>query len=125
MKKKLINTASQAQACFKNDGINVEISQIKAAFFDGQFFFIADLPTGLNRNRYPCIAAMSEQEEKVQIRQVEEMFILDEYHHVHCSRTEWVYVEIDGGRDFALVTEVTRRELLKQKRGEKQSCANT
>lgn len=123
MKKEIINLASQAQKIFKNAGINVEISQIKAAFFDGQIFFLADVPQGPNCNQYPCIIALSDEEQRVQTRLVKNMFVLDENHHIYISHTEWVYTKIEGGRDYALVTFVTYRDMLKQRRGEKQPCA--
>lgn len=123
MEKNIINLASQAQKIFKNSGTNVEISQIKAAFFDGQIFFLADVPQGPNRNQYPCIIALSDEEPKVQMRLVKNMYALDEHHHLRLARTEWVYAKIEGGKDFALVTDVTYRDMLKQKRGEKQPCA--
>lgn len=123
MEKNRINLASQAQKIFKNSGINVEISQIKAAFFDGQIFFLADVPQGPNRNQYPCIIALSDEEQRVQTRLVKNMYVLDEHHHLRLSRTEWVYVKVEGGKDFALVTDVTYRDILKQKYGEKQPCA--
>ncbi len=123
MKKEFINLASQAQKIFKDFGMNVEIPQIKAAYFDGQIFFLADVPQGSNLNQYPCIIALSDEEPKVQMRLVRNMYILDEYHHLRLARTEWVYAKIEGGKDFALVTDVIYRDMLKQKRGEKQSCA--
>ena len=118
----MINTASQAQECFKNSGINVEIFEIKAAFFEGKIFFIADVPQ--TAGQYACITALSEDDEKVQVRPVKEMFVLDEQHHVHISRTEWVYARMNDGKDYALVTFVTYRDMLKLRRGEKQPCAN-
>ncbi len=125
MKRKMINLASEAQERFLEIGVKVEISQIKAAFFEGQIHFVADKAQNSNRNLYPCIPALSEVEVFPQIRQVPtmKMFVLNEQHHVYLSRTEWVYVEVEGGKDFALVTDVTYRDMLKQKRGEKQPCA--